>query len=659
MDRKSLLGMVLIAGVMIIWMMYTSSVHKQVPPEQNQNIENILEERIPENPENVISDATSNIENIENNTKQIPLAEKFGTYFEPFARGKEKYITIETDNYTAVISNKGGSLVRWRLKEYNKWDGVPVQLIGYDASELYIMFTTMEAKKIDSRDLYFTVEGFDNEDLNNEGFNNNKIKLSGEETHTLTFKLDLKNGKELIKQVTFQADKYHIDQNISVNNLDGILKGGYSLIWGNSLNYQEASSADESSNSHALISMNGSIDELDATDFTFESKDYTGLIDYIAIKTKYFAVAIIPQPWQHFDGTATLAGRAFEAKNQGIVEKYQMVIHIPYRGGEQTNSFKIFIGPLEYNLVRSYGLEATIDLGWRFLIRPISEYLMIPLFTSLHRFIPNYGIVLIVFALIMKILLYPLSIKQVRNASYMKLLTPEVEKIREKHKDNMQQQQIATMQLYSEYGLNPVAGCLPLLLQMPIFMALWKTLNGTIDLRQQPFILWINDLSRPDVLFGWGFSVLGLSHISGLALLMAVSMYIQQKMTMTDPRQKSLIYIMPLMFLFMFSNFPAGLNLYYFMFNLLSILQQVYMNNFSRSKMTLEQLRRMPKKKEGWLAKQMRQAQEMQKATGRPLPPAVQKYLDQKQNNTSNSNNSNAQNIQKSNQHHANKRKKK
>ena len=648
MDKKSLIGMVLIAVIMIGWMLYTSSVHKQPPPEQNQSIENVINEKTTENHINNINNIDNNDggDGSEKHTKQIPstekIEEKFGTYFAPFAVGHERYITIETDYYTAVVSNKGGSLVRWRLKEYNKWDGVPVQLIGYDAKELYTVFTTTEAKKIDSRYLHFAVSEFYGD----------TVRLSGEEIQVITFKVDLENDRQLIKEITFQGDKYHIEQHITVNNLDGILRGGYSLIWGNSLNYQEQSSVDESNNTNALISMNGSVDHFDATSFQFESKDYTGIIDYVAIKTKYFAVAIIPQPWQNFDGTATLAGRAFEVKNQGIVEKYQMALQIPYRGGKQTNSFKVFIGPLEYRLVKSYGLEATIDLGWRFLIRPISEYFILPLFKSIHGFVPNYGIVLIIFAFIMKILLYPLSIKQVRNASYMKLLTPEIEKIREKYKDNMQQQQMETMKLYSEYGLNPISGCLPLLMQMPIFMALWKTLNGAIDLRQQSFIWWIEDLSRPDVLFGWGFSILGLSHISGLALLMAISMFIQQKMVITDPRQKAIVYIMPIMFLFMFSYFPAGLNLYYFMFNLLSIAQQVYTNNFSRSMMTLEQLKQQPKKKEGWFAKKMREAQEMQQASGRPLPPAMQRYIDQK-NQSQNPNNN-----QKPNQH-SNKRKKK
>ena len=271
---------------------------------------------------------------------------------------------------------------------------------------------------------------------------------------------------------------------------------------------------------------------------------------------------------------------------------------------------------------------------------------MLPFFKLIYKFVPNYGVAIIIFSILMKILLTPLSIKQLRNASYMKLLQPEIEKRKQAAGDDRKKQQMATMEVYNDYGLNPMSGCLPLLFQMPILFALWKTLNGFIDLRHQPFILWINDLSAPDVLVNWGFSILGMTQISGLAVMMGTALFIQQKMTITDPNQKMLVYMMPIMFLFLFSNFPAGLNLYYFVFNLLAIGQQVYINKFSRKRMTLEELKKQPKKKEGWLAKQMRAAQEMQKQSGKPLPPAMQRYIDakEKKDNPNNSNNTNNKN---------------
>ena len=629
MDKKTGIAIGLIAVILIGWMIYQNSVYKQVPPEQQTIIDTTILLDTQQNEittKKVTSDATKN------NTE-----EKYGSLFMPFITGNEKYITINTSNYQAVLTNKGGgSLVRWRLKHYDKWDGGNVQLINYEENELYMLFTSIEAKKIDTRDLYFVLD-------NSESiFTKDTITLSDTNQLKLVYKLDMGDGKELVKTITFYADKYHIDQNIELNNLENYVRSGYALIWGNNLNYQEKNSVDESNYSNALISMNENITEKDYTDETIEAENFTGIIDFVALKTKYFTAAIIPQPWQKFDGTATISGNKRDVTNKGNVENYQLTLNIPYKGGKQSNSFKIFIGPIEYDLVKSYGLEATVDLGWRFLIRPIAEYLMLPFFKLIHRFVPNYGIAIIVFSILIKILLTPLSIKQLRNASYMKLLQPEIEKHKKAAGDDAKKQQMATMEVYNKYGINPMNGCLPLLIQMPILFALWRTLNGFIELRHQPFVLWITDLSAPDVLVNWGFSILGMTQISGLAVLMGAALFIQQKMTITDPNQKMLVYMMPLMFLFMFSNFPSGLNLYYFVFNLLAIGQQVYMNKFSSKRMTLEQLKSNPKKKEGWLAKQMRMAQEMQQQSGKPLPPAMQRYIDTKdKKNQTNSNTKN------------------
>ncbi len=637
MDKKTLLGIVLIGLIMLVWMFYTST-HQQVPTQKNNVVKEEKTNKSIESTDDIDDINTNNDITTSNDIENVET--KYGKDFAKFASGREQKITIETDYYKTIISNKGGSIVRWYLKKYKKWDAKPVQLINYDHYELFTMFVTTEAKRIDTRDLFFTIC-----DKNSNPIEISTIKLKGDEQKDIYFKLDLGDGKSIIKKITFYGNQHHIIQDITTSNLDGILKGGYSLLWENSINYQEYNSADESNNTFALISMNGEIEEFNVTDNEPENKKYSGIIDYIAIKTKYFTSAIIPEPWQQFDGTAQLTGQAFNVKKSGNVEKYAMNIQVPYKGGTQTNSFKVFIGPLEYNLVQSYGLEGTIDLGWRFLIRPIGEYLMLPIFTFIHRFVPNYGVAIIIFSILMKILLYPLSISQIRSSSRMQLLAPKMQELRDKYKDDMQKQQAETMKLYQEYGINPVGGCLPLLIQMPILFALWRVLNSSIDLRQANFMLWITDLSMPDKIFNWGFSFLGLTHLSGLALAMALSMFFQQKMLLTDPRQKSMVYVMPLMFLFMFSNLPSGLNLYYFVFNILGIGQQIYINKFSKKKVSLEDLKKLPKK-EGFMQRKMREMQEVAAAQGKKLPPDIQKKMD-KMNNKNNSKNKNNNNKKK------------
>ncbi len=240
------------------------------------------------------------------------------------------------------------------------------------------------------------------------------------------------------------------------------------------------------------------------------------------------------------------------------------------------------MGPLDYDIVKSYGrhLDGMMSLGAAWIIRPISEYVMIPIFNLLRWLIPNFGVVIIVFSIIIKIALHPLTKTSMNSMKKMQALTPMMNEVREKYKDDPQKMNQAIMNLYKDYGVNPAAGCLPLLLQMPILFALYAVFRSSIELRQASFVGWITDLSIPDTIAHLPFSIpfFGITDISGLAVLMGITMFVQQKMTVTDPRQKAMVWMMPILMTLMFNSLPSGLNLYYFVFNLLSIGQQVWIN---------------------------------------------------------------------------------
>ncbi len=598
MDRNSIIGLSLITVLILIWLVYMS--YQEVPIPKNTPADTTQVAQLP--PKDTLAAVVQKPDS-------AAQANKYGV-FTQFTEQMETLYTVETDLYTAVFSSKGAALKSWTLKKFKKWDKKQVQLIAAKEGELYLNFVTLDAKAIDSRDLNFQMQGK----------GKTSFKLSKDKPLVLDFVIDLGNNRKIIKSVSFYADKYHIDQNIVVENLDEIIPArGYNLVWEKGLNYQEYNSVDESSNAETIVQMNGEVEEINAEKDKSSDKSLTGIIDFSAVKIKYFTAAIIPQPWQKFDGTVDIESDTKHHKNEGVTESYTMSFRVPYKGGKQTNGFQVYIGPLDYNIVDDYGLNATINLGWRFLIRPIGEYFMLPIFRFIHKFVPNYGVVIILFSLIIKILLHPLSITQMKSAQKMQLLTPEMEKIRAKYKDDQSTQQKEIMKLYSQYGINPAGGCLPLFLQMPILFALWAVLRSAIELRQAPFMWWITDLSVPDRVFGFGFSFLGISHLSGLALLMGITMFVQQKMTITDPRQKAMVYMMPVMFTFMFANFPSGLNLYYFFFNLLAISQQFYINKLSKNKPTLAELKKSPKK-EGWIQKKMREAQDLAESQGRTLP---------------------------------------
>jgi YidC/Oxa1 family membrane protein insertase len=293
---------------------------------------------------------------------------------------------------------------------------------------------------------------------------------------------------------------------------------------------------------------------------------------------------------------------------------------MPFKGTSlEKKSFRLYIGPVDYDRLKGigYNLEALVDFGTffglKFIVRPIAEFLLLPLFNFIHNFIPNYGFVIIIFSLIIKIVVYPLTKKSYKSMKKMQMLQPKILEIKEKLKDDPQKMNKETMKLYQTYGVNPAGGCLPLVLQMPIFIALWGLFQAAIELRQQPFILWIQDLSRPDVIYDLGFQLplFGIQQISGLALLMGITTFAQQKMSIKDPKQQSLVYIMPVMLTILFMTFPSGLNLYYFMFNVFSIAQQYYINH-KQGDVELKPVD-PSKKKKGFMSRLMEAADQQSK----------------------------------------------
>jgi YidC/Oxa1 family membrane protein insertase len=222
----------------------------------------------------------------------------------------------------------------------------------------------------------------------------------------------------------------------------------------------------------------------------------------------------------------------------------------------------LYMGPIMYEELKAYGhgLTHVMDLSWR-ILRPIAV-LFLWMFRKLHTFIPNWGLVLIVFSIIIKFALYPLSKSSTDSMKKMSKLQPQIGALREKYKNDPQRVHKATMELYKQEGVNPFGGCLPMLLQMPIFIALYPVVGSAFELRQAMFIpRWIEDLSRPDPFYI-------------LPVAMGISMYLQQRTTMTDPSQRPMLYMMPALMVIFFANFSAGLTLYWLMFNLLSWAQQ-------------------------------------------------------------------------------------
>jgi len=332
----------------------------------------------------------------------------------------------------------------------------------------------------------------------------------------------------------------------------------------------------------AYVYSGGELAEVDATkEGEPVRRDINGTTDWVSMRNKYFALVMIPE--QGKCQGAYLEGNRSRQPNSGEHESYALALKMPLKGAAlESNKVTVYMGPLDYDIVKGYGrhLDGMMSLGAAWIIRPISEYVMIPIFNLLRWLIPNFGVVIIVFSIIIKIALHPLTKTSMSSMKKMQALTPMMNEVREKYKDDPQKMNQAIMNLYKDYGVNPAAGCLPLLLQMPILFALYAVFRSSIELRQASFVGWITDLSIPDTIAHLPFSIpfFGITDISGLAVLMGITMFVQQKMTVTDPRQKTMVWMMPILMTLMFNSLPSGLNLYYFVFNLLSIGQQVWIN---------------------------------------------------------------------------------
>jgi YidC/Oxa1 family membrane protein insertase len=515
--------------------------------------------------------------------------DKYGRYFRTRAVGIEREIVVETDLFRARITNKGGLIREWELKNFKSWSGDPVQLVDYESKgDLSVRFMTSDGRLVDTRDLYF------------DGPPTGVIQIQEGEEREIRMTLPSSNGGQLVKIFRFRNGSYDFDVEVVFSKLSEVVTNyKYELAWESGLRYAERNSVEESGFAAAHLYAAGEHVEMDASSVgETANRDHQGKVDWVATNTKYFTLALMPKSVE--TSAAYLRGTRTSAQDQGIVEKYGLILELPFKGGsEERSEFKVYFGPSDYRLMNSYdvGLENVIYLGWSWIVRPISVYLMLPVFVFLHGFIPNWGIILIIFAIIIKVVLYPLTKSSMKSMRKMQALQPMMEEIRAKHKEDPQKMNSQIMNLYKEYGVNPAGGCLPLFLQFPILIALYNVFRSAIELRQANFVWWIHDLSIPDVIVTLPFTIpmFGVQEVSGLALLMGITTFIQQKMSVKDPRQKAMVWMMPVMMTLLFNSFPAGLNLYYFVFNLLSIGQQMYINKQHEG----EPLRKADSKKKG------------------------------------------------------------
>ena len=462
-------------------------------------------------------------------------------------------ITVENNLYSVEISNiSGGSFVSFVLNNYIKHDSSFVNVIdALNVQNLVVSFVSLDGDLV-SLDHAWNVLG------------SGTRRPVLQKQQTVVFETSF-NGYSIKKRLTFFPDTYIIGLEIIFENPEQyISRGTYGLSWSGGLAPTEKNTKDDYTyfKGYALLG-----DELlgDAAEEGEGSKTkQAGTTLWTATKTKYFISAIIPS----VPGVGAVVSGVLDGGRPLFTTQLN-------QNTSASGGFNIYIGPLEYNRVRSLdlGLEKTMNLGWA-PIRPLGRLITWSL-TKMFQIIPNYGFVIIIFAFVVKILLNPLTKKSFQSTRRMQDLQPKIQALKEKHKNDPKKLNSAQAALFKSEGVNPLGGCLPMLLQMPILIAFFTIFRSTIEFRGAPFFGWITDLSVPDTLT----TIAGFP-INILPFLMGATMFLQQKL-MASPsggaQQKMMMYFMNVFFLFIFYSFPSGLNLYYSVFNVLSIVQQKYL----------------------------------------------------------------------------------
>src|SRR5665647_451573 len=467
-----------------------------------------------------------------------------------------KDVTVDTPLYTAVIKEQGGGFKSFVLKQYRtkmEKDSGPMQLVpGKDPANLPVLFSldnggtaTLPIFKTDKAGVSLTAQ---------------------QDTATLVMTASLADGIRIVRTLTFHSNNYLIGIEYKVENLtDKSVQVSPAL----SLASEPFGHASETSKylfAGSSAYVNGALVETKGKKLSEGPVVLQGKVSWVGFADNYFMTSAVP-----------VTGNVRTVTVQGSEQYVQTVISEGLQTlaahGSQVFDYKVYFGPKKLQILQDAGheLAKAVNFGWfDVLAKP-----MLWLLNFFHQYSGNYGIAIILVTVLIKLVFWPITQKGMKSMKNMQKLQPKVAKLREKYKDDPTTMNQEMMALYKTYKVNPVGGCLPMVIQIPFFFALYQVLLAAIELRHAPFMLWINDLSAPDRL--WiGVDIPYLHGIPIMTLLMGASMYLQQKMTPTtaDPTQARIMQFLPVIFTFMFINFASGLVLYWFINNLLSILQQ-------------------------------------------------------------------------------------
>lgn len=568
MDKKTLLAMALIALIVVAWPFYMewlsprpSHVSKPSDRAAEDSSTNLQQST---RTSAFVSDSIAEPRHVD--TAKVQASDS-----------RETIIEIRSSFYTARISNYGGGTIRqWTLAKYKDHLGNAVNFID-SLKNLDVVFFH-RGQEVRLSGIPFVAASDDS-----------VVDLAHTKKARIEFRANLANGRSVVRSLTFQDSLYSFDHTVEFLGFGDEISGDeYSVEWNGGLRSTEKDVTHEISYVKAYALLGDDKQEFDVGEEASAEASYSGATKWVATRTKYFVAYVVAGDKDgsgvRFTGTTTQENGAVVGKD------HRVSLHMKFENN-RIDSFKTYIGPIEFRTLNSYNENLSIILEWGWaIIRPLTKGILYTL-NFLYGIIPNYGWVIVVFTFLVKIVLYPLTHKSYVGMQKMKEVMPRQKEIQKKYKGDSAKIQQEMMKLYKEIGYNPVSGCLPMLIQLPLLFPIYQVFNETIDMRQAPFFGWISDLSHPDTIYTLrtGLPLIGDFNINPLPIIMTIMTFVQQKITPMTPmgddsdpaqrfNQKFMMYGMPIMFFFLFNNFPSGLVLYWTLFNLLTVVQQYLMS---------------------------------------------------------------------------------
>ncbi len=628
MDRNSIIGIILIALIFVFWSVFNkpSEAEKQKMRHIQDSIAQIQKQVQADTANKVPAQLTEKEKQLNDSARIADLKSKFGSFSEAAFDSTQFYV-LENEKIKLTISNKGGRPYAVQLKEFSRYDSSNLILFSGDSTVFGLEFPTNRNEVIKTNQLYFKPVTKQN----------NIVVNKGQKPGSLALRLPAGAGKYVEYVYTLAPEAYMVDFKINMVGMDSIVASNYNAVtlrWESFIPSQEKGHKNENSYTTVVYKYSGEdVDEISArlSDHETKAEAIPSSLKWVAFKQHFFSSVLIAD--NNFD-EATLKSTNFTDSSK-YLKKFEAELSLDYDHKPQVASnFKFYFGPNHYNTLKSYKLdmEKIVPLGWSW-IRWISSGFIIPVFNWLEKFISSYGLIILILTVMIKLILFPLTYKSYLSQARMRVLKPQIDEINAKiPKDKPLERQQATMALYKKAGVNPMGGCLPMLLQMPILFSMFYFFPSSIELRQESF-LWATDLSTYDSIFSWSANIPLLSsiygnHISLFTILMTVSTLLQMKLSnqaqMSDaqlPGMKTMMYIMPVMFMFVLNRFSAGLTYYYFLANMITIGQNEIFKRMIDEKKILAKIhanKAKPVKK----SKFQERLEKMAKERGMKMPPA-------------------------------------